>query len=648
MKVAPNPGPGWKSVGSDASTAHRLKPVPLAPVAQDLSCADICDTSSPAASRDPIDLPALRATPTDSNGSVSSRNPSGRASHFAKVALRLLLLSLLVGFPASSRAQAARAQIPSLSSVERLYSEGRFGEIVAAVPASPANPPDLDLYRGLALARLERWREAEAAFQAGGAKQPGNERFLLELAGVAYKLKDFSAAERNLRQALRLAPNDSYARNFLATLYFLDGNLDAALANWNRIGQPRITTIHLTPQPQLSDTLIERAFAFSPLETFRLDDLRTTEARLDNLGVFARYRFELDPADTSGYELQFHSLERNGWGAGIFDGLLSLFRGLPYLTIYPEFYNLNHSAMNLTSLLRWDDNKRRVFADFTTPLDENPRWRLGIHIDARDENWDLSNTLRGAAAPLTNLNTETIELGPELRSVENGRWGWQAGVDYAYRRFRNVGAVSPPDARFFINGASLEYRASADRRIIDDPERRLTVDSAFTGEFGKNFARGLGAFGATTGSLALDWSPERRGDDYETTLRFRAGRAYGFATLDQLYQLGVERDNNLWLRGIAGARDGRKGSAPLGREYVLWNWETDKIIYENGFVRVKLGPFLDTGRIADPSGVFGSAGWLWDPGVACTVRVLGSVAVVLSYGRDVGSGKGAFYATSSR
>lgn len=566
----------------------------------------------------------------------------------AKITGVILLLLILICFPAASRAQTAPVRIPSLSRVQQLYSEGRFEEIIAAAPASPANPPDLDLYRGLALAHLERWREAKAAFEAGHAKQPGNERFLVELAGVAYKLKDFPSAEGNLRGALRLAPNDAYARNFLASIYFLDGNLDAALANWNRIGQPRIAAIHLSPEPRLRDEMIERAFAFSPLETLRLDDLRTTDARLDNLGVFARYRFELAPAESGTYGVEFHSIERNGWGAGKLDALLSLFRGLPYLTVYPDYYNLNHSAMNVTSLFRWDDNKRRVFAAFTTPLGGNPRWRLGIHLDARNENWDLGGTFRGPAAPLTNLNMETIDVGPEVRSVENGRWGWRAGVNYAYRRFRNAGAVPPADAAFFTSGGSLEYRASVNRRIVDDPERRLSLDSTAAGAFGKNFARGLGAFGATEGSLALDWFPRQRGDDYETTVRFRAGRAYGFATLDQLYQLGVERDNDLWLRGIAGTRDGRKGSAPLGREYVLWNWETDKIIYENGFVSVKLGPFLDTGRIADPSGAFGSAGWLWDPGVACTVRVLGSLALVLSYGRDISSGRGAFYATSSR
>ncbi|HEV2386123.1 MAG TPA: tetratricopeptide repeat protein [Candidatus Acidoferrales bacterium] len=563
--------------------------------------------------------------------------------------MRFLLLALLaLGFPAWSPAQNSRAQPPPASRVQQLYGAGRYAEIVALVPASPANSPELDLYRGLALARLGRWPEARAAFEAAHAQQPANARFLVELAGAAYKMNDSRAAKRSLRRALRLAPDDRYARNFLASLYFLDGNLEAALAEWNRIDQPRIIAVDRSPQPRLRGVLLDRAFAFASLETLRLGDLRATEARLDNLGVFASYRFELAPVASDNYSVTFHSLERSGWGAGKLDGLLSLVRGLPYLTVEPGFYNLHDAAINVSSLLRWDDNKRRVTVAVSGPLGGDPRWRAGIHFDARNENWDLSRTFRGPSGSLANLNLEKIEIGPEFRAVESGRWGWQAGVVYAYRRFRNVAALAPAAAPFFTSGGSLEYRARTDYRILDNPGRRLRVDSGVAAEYGRNFARGLGGFGATTGAVELRWLPRARGDDYQTSLQFRAGRAYGFATLDQLYQLGVERDNDLWLRGVAGTRRGRKGSAPLGREYALWNWETDKTLYQNGLIEFRLGPFLDAGRVADPSGLVGSSGWLWDPGLALTVRVLGSVSVVLSYGRDIGSGRGAFYATSTR
>lgn len=39
------------------------------------------------------------------------------------------------------------------------------------------------------------------------------------------------------------------------------------------------------------------------------------------------------------------------------DRLASLFRGVFYETIYPKSFNLNHSATNVESLIRWDAQK---------------------------------------------------------------------------------------------------------------------------------------------------------------------------------------------------------------------------------------------------------------------------------------------------
>jgi hypothetical protein len=110
--------------------------------------------------------------------------------------------------------------------------------------------------------------------------------------------------------------------------------------------------------------------------------------------------------------------------------------------------------------------------------------------------------------------------------------------------------------------------------------------------------------------------------------------------------LGLERDNDLWLRAHIGTRDGRKGSAPLGRNYFLSNWEIDKHVYGNGIFSVKLSPFLDTGKITGSAGL-SSTRWLWDTGVQAKFGVLG-VGVTFTYGKDLRSGNNAFYAMTAR
>src|SRR4029079_1316240 len=135
-------------------------------------------------------------------------------------------------------------------------------------------------------------------------------------------------------------------------------------------------------------------------------------------------------------------------------------------------------------------------------------------------------------------------------------------------------------------------------------------------------------------SLRFHWFPQYQGDDYEIQHRVKAGKTWGDLPFDELFVLGLERDNDLEMRGHIGTRDGRKGSAPLGRDYFLSNWEIDKNVYGNGLMRLKLGPFLDSGKITDPSSGLGSQTWLWDLGAQAKVQALG-VGIVFSYGKDL-------------
>jgi hypothetical protein len=315
--------------------------------------------------------------------------------------------------------------------------------------------------------------------------------------------------------------------------------------------------------------------------------------------------------------------------------------------VYPEFYDLGHQAVNVTSLLRWDSEKRRAYAALSAPLLHDPALRLRVYFDGRNENWNLSETFFGSGAILSDLNVRRTAGGAELRSVVNGRWSWSTGVEFANRTFRNLeGHTSGAEQKFFTDGISFAYWLGANRALLRLPERRFTVDSAVEARVGREFVNTVGAFGALRGSLSARWFPRAKGDDYEMQARLRAGGTAGHVPFDELFQLGIERDNDLWLRGHAGTARGREGAGPLGRRYLLANWEFDKNVYGNGFVTIKLGPFLDSGAIADSSGLFGSQRWLWDTGAQCKVHILGSVTVVLTYGRDLRGGRNVFYGTT--
>jgi hypothetical protein len=208
--------------------------------------------------------------------------------------------------------------------------------------------------------------------------------------------------------------------------------------------------------------------------------------------------------------------------------------------------------------------------------------------------------------------------------------------------------ISAAASLFFSDGSAIALRSNLQRWLIRFPERRFTLNSGGNGEFGTFFTNPLGKYGRLEGTLAARWLPNARGEDYETQVSLRGGRTIGDVPFDELFTLGFDRDTPFWLRGHPGLQGGQKGNAPLGRNYVLVNSETDKILYRNGIFTVKAGPFLDTGKTYDPSGYFGSPIWLWDTGAQVKIRVLGGVQVVLGYGKDLRSGRNSFFTTVTK
>jgi tetratricopeptide (TPR) repeat protein len=542
-----------------------------------------------------------------------------------------------------------------LANVKKLYEQRNWEEVLREAQGPADQNADFEYYAGMALARLERWKEARDVFSTGARKAPREARFLAERAGTEYKLNDFMAAKRDLRNAMRLDAADSYAAEFLGTIYVLEGNVEAALKYWNRVKKPRLAAVDAIPPPKTRKILLDRAVLFSPPGTLELASFLNTDAMLENLGEFPARRIDLAPVVSSTakngdeYQATLRISERNGWGSSPQDGLIALLRGLPYQTVFPSYYNLRGESINFDSLVRWDAEKRRVAITLALPVFRHPERRLQIFFDARDENWNLSQTFFGSPVPITDSKMKRYAGGADLRLVENGRWDLTVAAEGVSREFRNVPTGALRSATpFFVDCKTADAWIGAHRSLIRIPERRFTLDGSGEVRAGRNYATGLGAFGSTRGELKSRWLPKARGDDYEFVSGLRGGRVFGDVPLDELYQLGVERDNDLWLRGHAGTQDGRKGSAPLGRRYVLVNSELNKTMYNGAFLGIQLGPFFDTGAVADPSGLFGSQKWLFDTGLQARIRVLGSVSVVLSYGRDLRHGTGVFYGTSVR
>lgn len=522
------------------------------------------------------------------------------------------------------------------SRVQALYENGEYARVVQAAEDVSSPPPDLLRYHGLALARLGRLDESDSVFRQGRTRYPRDKRFPLELAGIAYRAKRVGKARSFLHKALRLDPADSYANDFLGSLYLLDRNVAAALKYWNRVDKPLIQDVILTPPPELHTVLRERAVAISGGQIFTLKRLRTTEAHLDRLDVFASRRFELAPRQDQRFDVTLRLTPNKSPLKGWVGELLPMTRGLPYQALHFDRRNIANRAVNFQSLWRWDMNKRRIDLDLAGPIGLKPRFRYRVGVDARDENWILANGIETDES--RDLKLRKVALGADFEIALSEKTTWTTGASVTRRGFRN-----DDGSAIFADGWSFEQRNELARRLLDLPERHIRFDSVARLRTGRVFGAGSSRYSIVEGDISAAWVPPAQSGAWQAHARLRGGKTFGGVPFDEFFQLGMERDNDLWLRGHVGTWAGRKGNAPVGTDYALVQTEFDRVVGKMPFLQVRAGPFFDAGRISGPSSRFGSGGWLLDTGIQAKVDVGGGFSWSVVYGRDLRGGHGVFY-----
>jgi len=561
-------------------------------------------------------------------------------------ALRTLIsLASLLLFSSILASQSNPDSTQSLAAhLEQLSKQQRWMEIVGLTERAPTSSADTEYYRGLALAQLGAVGRAELVFRKGIRLYPFDKRFPIELAGIEFKQKNYSSATFWLRRALRIDPADAYGNEFLATTYFLEGNLDAAIKYWNLVQKPQVENVRANPQPRVDPILFDHAFAFSSASTLRLADLWTTDARIQHLGIFPAYKFELTPKPDGKFDVSFNSREQNGWGNNKWQAMLSLFRGALQQTVHPEYFNINNSATNFLSLVRFDAQRRRAFASLSGPLRRDPKWRYDLALDLRNENWIIRNSPQSTSIS-GGFNLRKERVSASVSSVPAWRWRWRSGFEIAHRSLLNVRSVAAAAPALMPDASELNYFAEAEYQLARVPDHRFLMTADAHSETGRLWSGSKDLFTNLEGRARLHWLPQQRGSDYEITGQATCAKNFGILPIDEQFVLGLDPDTDLPLRGHIVTDGGRKGNSPVARSFLLTNAEADKIVYSNGLITLKVAPFLDTAKVIDSDFVYQQQKWLFDVGVVAKVTVLG-VGFAVSYGKDLRSGTNAFYATA--
>lgn len=482
---------------------------------------------------------------------------------------------------------------------------------LASVAAASCTEPDADFDRALAYARNGRHAEARDMLLDCARTYPSQKRYLAELAGLAYLDGDHPAARRYLHRVLDLDPADTYAGEFLGTLYFLDRNLPAALKYWNRAGKPHIASAVL-PRNLSFDLL-----ALPPGEQLRLDDLLTVQARLEALRL-GPAAVDLSARPDGDYEFRM-ATPTGGARLAAISGL----RGLAYQSITPEWRNIANTGVSWSGLFRWDAQKRRIDNAVTIPLSQNAKWRLDLGADLRRETWNTGTS--------EDFRLQSTEARAAIGAVESGRFQWSTGLSLSTRSFHNAPTLE--------DGTALESQTRARVVLYEHPESRFMISTSGAADAGRFFAGGGSAYSRLRADVTTHWQPRSNPRADEFVARFSTGGILGTVPFDRQFILGMERDTDLWLRGHSATRDGKKGSGLIGRNYALLNTTYEFELYRASFVTIAAGPFFDTGRIP-------GVPWQFDAGAQARLTVLGRVSLLLSWGRDLRAGRNRFYVSN--
>jgi tetratricopeptide (TPR) repeat protein len=509
--------------------------------------------------------------------------------------------------------------------------------------ALSANLSDDSYRQGMAFAEAHRWSDAQSACLRGESLEPHDKRFPLELAGIAFKLGDLSKAKTLLRRALAIDSTDKYGNHVLGAICLLQGNLDEALHYWNRIDEPRVDEVLLDASPGSDATLLSLAIEIRSGSVLRSRDLELTRANLARLGVTTGQSIELIAQEEGRFNVRITAVSlKDGVNGGRVGRALPLVTSLPYQTVSLDYGTLLQSDVLFGTTLRWDPNKKLANARIAGLLKGDPRSKYSLFAEGRDEIWDVS-TINAPGALASPFRLRTLTLGADLEHGVTGRLEWLNGLRLSFKDNSEIFNQAYP---FLGKGAEFK-QISGVRYVLPFPDKRLILTINATGELGW-FSASSGAFSRLRSSAALQWKPLPKNDSYEITATVNAGKTFGQVPFDELFILGMERDNDLWLRGHVGTQDGRKGSAPLGKNYVLYQSDLSKTLYRSPFIKWQLGPFLDMGNASSVSGYFGSGGLLVDTGVQSKVRLFGGVSFLLVCGHSTRDGRTVFYTAVTR
>jgi hypothetical protein len=150
---------------------------------------------------------------------------------------------------------------------------------------------------GVALAQRGDKAAARRALEAAAAACPQAGAPWREIAGLDAVAGNWGAAATHARRAVSLNADDDHAWRVLATAEFVQHNDLAALAAWNRIGEPRTDLVEIRGLKHTRYLVVSDAVGVTPRELLTPDALRLAQRRVQHVPAVAAARVTFRPVE---------------------------------------------------------------------------------------------------------------------------------------------------------------------------------------------------------------------------------------------------------------------------------------------------------------------------------------------------------------
>lgn len=323
----------------------------------------------------------------------------------------------------------------------------------------PACRSDFD--RALSAAAGGRMGEADRLLAESDCRD--DPAFLRELAGVRLRRGRVDQAVELAGRALRLAPDDAHAARTLATALYVNGEPEAALDAWNRVGEPTVDLVRVAGLRRVSHRPVARQLGIRGGDRLTSRSLRLARRHLDDLPAVARSRVEYTPTGGGRADVVAGLAER----AGLPDAPVPLAATAVRAAIYRELALTAVSPLGLgetwSGAWRWWDDRPAASFALAAPASFGPPavWRVA-------GSWERETY--GLDAPVALVRSREERAGAALSSSMWLSPDLRGAVRLGFDRWDAAGG-------HLRAGLTGETRASGDRlRLTLEADRWVSLE----------------------------------------------------------------------------------------------------------------------------------------------------------------------------